>query len=70
MRKKKITQMNKVISQLRQHKVVSRDWALSIRISRLGSIIYNLKAKGYLFEAKYTTNMDYIYIWVNANDFE
>lgn len=67
---KKLTQMKIVTSRLKRDKVVSRDWALSIRISRLGSIIYNLKAKGYLFEAKYTTNMDYIYIWVNANDFE
>lgn len=66
----KQTQMSKVISQLRLHKTVSRDWALSIRISRLGGIIYVLKAKGYLFEAKYTANMDYIYVWVNSNDFE
>ena len=60
----KKTQLNDVIAQLRATGAVSRNWALDRRITRLGALMFDLKAKGWDFTAgfeKYALGKDYWY---------
>lgn len=58
------SQKLKVINQLKEFGSVSRNWALSNFISRLGAIICDLTKDGYKFDTKYQTingGKDYVY---------
>jgi len=60
----KQTQENKVLAQLKEYGYVTRNWALSNYISRLSGIIHSLEKDGYVFDAYYTDDKDYMYTLV------
>jgi hypothetical protein len=62
---KKLSQKKRIIGQLKQFGFITRNSCLKNSISRLGSIICNLKSEGYEFETSDMPDGDYKYTWIN-----
>ena len=60
------SQKSLILQALKQNKQVSRNWALSQNITRLGAIIHTLKNEGHSIYAMGTNRRgnDYIYKYV------
>lgn len=65
--KSNTSQKQQIVNKLRETGYVSRNWALSIYISRLGAIIEVLEGKGWKFNAHYEGS-DYVYDLVHDPD--
>ena len=73
MENKEKSQREWVVLQLKKTGFITRNQCLKNYISRLGSIIYRLKKKGFEFDAKFekTKNLfgeeeDFVYTWTNS----
>ena len=69
------SQLQWVVDQLKKNGFVTRNQCLHNYISRLGSIIWKLKKKGFEFDAYFQENktlfgteQDYIYKWTNRKE--
>jgi hypothetical protein len=63
-----MTQTARIIEQLEDKGFVTRNWALSQYISRLGALICDLKKEGWVFTQEYTETpygKDYTYTLIS-----
>ena len=73
MENKEKSQREWVVLQLKKNGFITRNQCLKNYISRLGSIIFRLKAKGFEFKAEFSktktlfgSDEDFVYTWTNS----